>query len=52
MKLAAAQALAGLVGDELREDYIIPTPFDPRVGPVVAGAVAQAARHEGVAHRE
>ena len=43
MKLAAATALAGLVGDELAEDYIIPAPFDPRVGPAVATAVAAAA---------
>ena len=35
MKLAAAKALAGLVGDDLREDYIVPSPFDPRVGPAV-----------------
>jgi len=49
MKLAAAQALAGLVGDELADDKVIPAPFDPRVGPAVAAAVAQAARHDGVA---
>ena len=36
MKLAAADALAALVGDDLREDLIIPAPFDPRVGPAVA----------------
>ena len=48
MKLAAADALAGLVGDDLREDLIIPGPFDPRVGPAVAAAVAEAARRDGV----
>ena len=51
MKLAAAQALAGIVGDDLREDYIIPSPFDPRVGPAVASAVSEAARRDGVARR-
>ncbi len=50
MKLAAAGALAGLITEEeLREDYIIPQAFDPRVGPAVAKAVAQAARASGVA---
>jgi malate dehydrogenase (oxaloacetate-decarboxylating) len=51
MKLAAANALAALVVDELREDYVIPSPFDPRVGPAVSTAVAQAARRDGVARR-
>ena len=49
MKLAAAQALAGLVGDRLSPDYIIPEAFDPRVRNAVAAAVAQAARDSGVA---
>jgi malate dehydrogenase (oxaloacetate-decarboxylating) len=49
MKLAAANALAGLVGDDLTEDLVIPSPFDPRVGPAVATAVAEAARRDGVA---
>ena len=49
MRVAAAEALAGLVGDELSEDYIIPAAFDPRVGPAVAKAVAEAARRSGVA---
>ncbi len=49
MKVAASEALAGLVGDELSEDYIIPAAFDPRVGPAVAKAVAEAARKSGVA---
>jgi malate dehydrogenase (oxaloacetate-decarboxylating) len=51
MKLAAADALAGIVADEAREDLIIPSPFDPRVGPAVAKAVAEAARRDGVARR-
>lgn len=51
MKLAAAQALAELVGDDLAEDMVIPSPFDPRVGPAVAAAVAEAARRDGVARR-
>jgi malate dehydrogenase (oxaloacetate-decarboxylating) len=51
MKLAAANALAGLVGDDLAEDYIVPSPFDPRVAPAVSAAVAAAARADGVARR-
>ncbi len=51
MKLAAATALADLVGEDLAEDLIIPSPFDPRVGPAVAAAVAAAARADGVARR-
>ena len=51
MKLAAADALAGIVADDVREDYIIPSPFDPRVGPAVAAAVSEAARRDGVARR-
>ena len=50
MKMAAAEALAGLISDdELNEDYIIPAAFDPRVGPAVAKAVAEAARATRVA---
>ena len=49
MKLAAAKALAELVGDDLSADYIIPAAFDPRVKDAVAAAVAQAARSSGVA---
>ena len=50
MKVAAADALAGLIADdELSEDYIIPKAFDPRVGAAVAKAVADAARKSGVA---
>ena len=49
MKLAAADALAGVVRDELRPDHVIPSVFDDRVAPAVADAVAAAARAEGVA---
>ena len=50
MKMAAAMAIAGLISDEeLCEDYIIPAAFDPRVGPAVAKAVAEAAKASGVA---
>jgi len=48
MKLAAADALADLVGDDLTEELVIPSPFDERVGPAVAAAVAEAARRDGV----
>ena len=50
MKIAAAKAIASLITDsELGAEYVIPAPFDPRVGKVVAEAVAQAARDTGVA---
>lgn len=50
MKMAAAGALAALISpEELSADYIIPQAFDPRVGPAVAKAVAEAARRTGVA---
>lgn len=50
MKLAAAHALAELIDEnELSEDYIIPRPFDRRVAPAVAKAVAKAAMETGVA---
>jgi len=48
MKLAAAGALADVVGEDARPDYVIPNPLDPRVVPAVAEAVAAAARAEGV----
>jgi malate dehydrogenase (oxaloacetate-decarboxylating) len=51
MKLAAANALASIVADDATEELIIPSPFDPRVGPSVAEAVAAAARRDGVARR-
>jgi malate dehydrogenase (oxaloacetate-decarboxylating) len=43
MKIAAAKAIANIAGSELREDYIIPKPFDKRVLPAVALSVARAA---------
>jgi malate dehydrogenase (oxaloacetate-decarboxylating) len=49
MKLAAAEALAAVVAGELTEHCIVPSPFDPRVAPAVAQAVAAAARRDGVA---
>lgn len=49
MKLAAANAIAGLVNADLSENYIIPSPFDPRVSKAVATAVMDAARLEGLA---
>jgi malate dehydrogenase (oxaloacetate-decarboxylating) len=49
MKLAASEALAAVVGDDLSEDCVIPSVFDPRVAPAVADAVAAAAREDGVA---
>ncbi|MFF9148205.1 NADP-dependent malic enzyme [Streptomyces sp. NPDC014861] len=51
MKIAAADAIAGVVGDALAADCVIPSPFDDRVAPAVAAAVAAAARAEGVARR-
>ncbi len=48
MKLAAAQAIAGLVGQDLSPDRIVPDPFDPRLASTVAAAVAAAARADGV----
>ncbi|MFK0114344.1 NADP-dependent malic enzyme [Streptomyces sp. NPDC090994] len=51
MKLAAAEALASVVGDDLSAEYVIPSPFDERVAPAVTAAVAAAARAEGVARR-
>ena len=53
MKIAAAHAIAGLVSDdELDEDHVIASPFDPRVAPAVAKAVAQAAIDTGMARRD
>ena len=50
MKIAAARAIADLIDeDELRPDYVIPAPFDPRVAPNVAAAVAKAAMETGMA---
>lgn len=53
MKLAAANAIAGIVGeDELHADYIIPSVFDKRVAKAVAKKVEKAAKKSGVARRE
>ncbi|WP_062233862.1 NAD(P)-dependent malic enzyme [Fictibacillus sp. FJAT-27399] len=50
MKIAAVNAIANLVAEsELNPDYVIPAPFDPRVAPAVAAAVAKAAMETGVA---
>jgi malate dehydrogenase (oxaloacetate-decarboxylating) len=52
MKIAAARAIASLINaNELSPDYIIPAPFDARVGKSVAEAVAKAAQDSGVARR-
>jgi malate dehydrogenase (oxaloacetate-decarboxylating) len=40
MKLAAAEAIAGVVGDDLAPGYVVPSPLDRRVAPAVAEAVA------------
>ncbi|HEY5151032.1 MAG TPA: NADP-dependent malic enzyme [Mycobacterium sp.] len=42
MKVAAAQAIFSVIGDDLAPDHIVPSPLDPRVGPAVAAAVAAA----------
>ncbi len=53
MKLAAANAIAGIITDEeLHPDYIIPSVFDRRVGEAVAKEVEEAAYESGVARRE
>jgi malate dehydrogenase (oxaloacetate-decarboxylating) len=49
MKVAAAEAIAEVVADDLRPDAIVPSPLDPRVAPAVAAAVARAAQRDGVA---
>ena len=52
MKLAAAYAIAGLISEkELDPDHVITSPFDPRVAPAVAKAVAKVAMETGVARR-
>jgi malate dehydrogenase (oxaloacetate-decarboxylating) len=48
MKLAAAEAIASAVGDDLAPDFIIPSVFDKRVAPLVAKAAAEAAVRDGV----
>src|SRR5699024_1973955 len=53
MKIAAVEAIAELITEtELNEDYVIPNPFDARVAPAVAKAVAKAAMESGVARIE
>ncbi|WP_067730511.1 NAD(P)-dependent malic enzyme [Oceanobacillus damuensis] len=50
MKIAAAEAIAYLIDEsELHDDYVIPSPFDTRVAPLVASRVAEAAMKSGVA---
>ena len=50
MKMAASMGLASLIKEEeLRPDYVIPSPFDPRVAKAVAAAVAETARKTGIA---
>lgn len=50
MKIAAVEAIASLISsEELTADYVIPAPFDARVAPAVAAAVAKAAMETGVA---
>jgi malate dehydrogenase (oxaloacetate-decarboxylating) len=51
MKVAAADAIAEIVTDDLRADAIVPSPLDPRVAPAVAAAVSAAAEKDGVARR-
>jgi malate dehydrogenase (oxaloacetate-decarboxylating) len=48
MKLAAADAIAGVVGDDLRSDYVVPSPLDRRVATAVAEAVAACARDQSI----
>jgi malate dehydrogenase (oxaloacetate-decarboxylating) len=48
MKLAAATAIADVVGDEVRADYVVPSPMDHRVAQAVAAAVASCAREQGI----
>jgi malate dehydrogenase (oxaloacetate-decarboxylating) len=50
MKLAAVYAIADLIAEnELREEYVVPNAFDPRLAPAVAAAVAREAIKTGVA---
>jgi malate dehydrogenase (oxaloacetate-decarboxylating) len=48
MKVAAADAIAGVVADAITPDAVVPSPLDPRVAPAVASAVADAAGRDGV----
>jgi len=50
MKVAAAHGIASVVADdELTEDYIVPSVFNPNVSPAVASAVAEEAKRSGIA---
>ena len=49
MKLAAAKAISDIISGKLSYDYIIPKPFDPKVMPAVAVAVAESAVKTGYA---
>ncbi|HET7658600.1 MAG TPA: malic enzyme-like NAD(P)-binding protein [Bacillales bacterium] len=52
MKVAAVYAIADLISeDELKDDYVIPAPFDARVAPAVAASVAKTAMETGVARK-
>ena len=48
MKLAAAEAIAGVVGEDLASGHVVPSPLDRRVATAVAEAVAACAREQGV----
>ena len=48
MKVAAADAIAGVLAGDLSPDAFVPSALDPRVAPAVAAAVAEAARRDGV----
>jgi malate dehydrogenase (oxaloacetate-decarboxylating) len=50
MKLAAARAIAGAVGEDLLPEYIVPSVFNRAVAPAVAAAVAAEAASSGLAH--
>ncbi|HEU5138624.1 MAG TPA: malic enzyme-like NAD(P)-binding protein [Bacillales bacterium] len=53
MKVAAVHAIAELIKEsELKDDYVIPAPFDPRVAPAVAASVAKTAMETGVARKQ
>jgi malate dehydrogenase (oxaloacetate-decarboxylating) len=50
--MAAAEGIAAIVGDDLREDYVIPSAFNRDVAPAVADAVAREARRSGWAEAD
>ena len=52
MKMAAAEGIAAIVGDDLREDHVIPSAFNRDVAPAVAEAVAREARRSGSAQAD